>query len=73
MSESRSVGMKAGLQTAAIVVLALVVGLVTLDLIGVLIYGLIEGIGIRQILWRVSIVALCLATIASLVNRQWSR
>ena len=65
--------MKAGLQVAAIVVLALVIGLVSLDLVGVLIYGLVEGIGLGQILWRVSIVALCLATIASLVNRQRSR
>jgi hypothetical protein len=65
--------MKAGLQVAAIVVLALVVGLMSLDLIGILVFARDIGINIGQILWRVSIVALCVATIASLVNRQRSR
>jgi hypothetical protein len=64
-------GAKTGLQVAAIVVLALFAGFVLVDLVGMLTVGRDKGIAIGQIFWRIAIIALCVASIASIVPASW--
>jgi hypothetical protein len=67
MGDNGSDGTKTGLRVAAIVVLALFTGFVLIDLVGILTVGRDKEIAIGQIFWRIAIIALCVASIASIV------